>query len=171
LQKRVIINNQIRVEKVRLIDENGKQLGIVDLNEAIRRAQEKGLDLIKVTEKVEPPVCKIMDYGKYLYRLKKKEKEQTNHQKKGDLKIIRLTFAISSHDLKIRTETAQKFLEKGYKVKVIMFLRGREKGLADFAKEKFLGYLEGLNKNCPLRVERELKKEGNNLTIIVSKAG
>ena len=136
--------------------------------EAIDLAKSKSLDLIQVTEKVEPPVCRIGDYGKYLYSLQKKEKKVA-HPKGGELKEIRLTFNISPHDMDIRAKQAEKFLKGGDKVKLSMVLRGREKALGDFAKKKVLMFLENIDKLMPIKVERELKREPKGFTVIVSK--
>jgi len=151
-----------------LIDEAGKQLGVLALEKALQIAGERGFDLIQVTERVEPPVCKLMDYGKYLYQLEKKEKS-AEHHKAGLIKGIRLTFAISEHDLEVRTHQAEKFLKQGDKVRIEMKLRGREKAHQDFAKEKIKKFLEALEKSIPIRIERELKKQAGGLTMIVLK--
>ena len=168
LIKKPLVNNQIRSREVRAIDEAGNQLGVMITQEALKLAIERNLDLIQVTEKVEPPVCKIMDYGKYLYQLKKKEKSLK--QKSGEIKGIRLSFGISQHDLEIKAQQAKKFLEKGDKIRIEMVLRGREKGLLDFAKGKIGHFLEILNKLIPIKIERELKREFKGLTMIISKA-
>jgi len=138
LLKKPLVNNQIRAQQVRLIDETKKQVGIVSLVEALRLAREHNLDLIQVTEKVEPPVCKIMEYGKYLYWLQKKEK---GIKKSSEIKGIRLSFKISWHDLETRASQAEKFLKKGNRIKLEMILRGREKGFSEFAKGKINQYM------------------------------
>jgi len=166
LIKKPLINNQIRAEKVRLIDENGKQIGIVLLEEALRLARERNLDLIQVTEKVEPPVCKIIEYGKYLYWLQKKEK---GVKKSSEIKGIRFGFNISLHDLEIKADLAENFLRKGNRVKIEMILRGREKGLSEFAKGKINQFLEILKKRIPIKPEKELKRESRGFTMIISK--
>ena len=153
---------------MRLIDETGKQLGVVPFEEAARLAIERKLDLIQVTEKVEPPVCKLGDYGKYLYQEEKKNKG-LKKQKGGELKGIRLTFNISLHDLETRVHQAEKFLNKGDRVRVELPLRGREKALQEFAKEKINKFLEILQNIIPIKIERELKKEFGRLIIIISK--
>ncbi len=165
--RRPLVNNQIRAAEVRVIDEAGKQLGIMKLEEALQLARERNLDLIQVTEKVQPPVCKIMDYGKYLYQEKRKEKTVTKVH--NELKGIRLGFKISLHDLEIRANLAEKFLKKGHRVRVELILRGREKALSEFAKKKLNQFLEILEKIIPIKVERELKREARGLTIIISK--
>ncbi|MBZ1345287.1 MAG: translation initiation factor IF-3 [Candidatus Nealsonbacteria bacterium] len=168
LLKKPLINNQIRAKEVRLVDEAGKQLGIIPLMEAFRLAQERNLDLIQITEKLTPPVCKITDYGKYLYYLEKKERGLKKH-KRGEIKRIRLTFNISKHDLETRAYQAEKFLKRGDKVKIELVLRGRQKFLQDFAKEKINQFLETLKKLIPIKVERELKQEIGRLTMVVFK--
>lgn len=169
MQKKVLTNNFIRSKEVRVVSETGEQLGVMNIFDAIDLAKSKGLDLIQVTEKVEPPVCKISDYGKYLYALKKKERAH-KQPKGGDLKEIRLTFKISPHDMEIRANQAKKFLEEGNKVKINMALRGREKAMGNFAKEKTQKFLDSLNSLIPIKTERELKREPIGFTMIVSKA-
>lgn len=154
---------------MRVIDETGKQLGVMSLEKALRAARERNLDLIQITEKVEPPVCKIMDYGKYLYLQKKKERQAAKKQKGGELKGIRLGFNISQHDLEVRTRQAEKFLKEGNKVRIEMRLRGREKALGNFAKEKINKFLETLTSLIPYKVERELKREQRGFIMIISK--
>lgn len=168
MSKRPLVNNRIRAQQVRLIDETGKQLGIMPLREALQAAGERNLDLIQVTEKVEPPVCKLEDYGKYLYREEKKERATHKH-KGGELKGIRLTFNISLHDIETRANLAEKFLNKGDRVRIELPLRGREKALGEFAKEKMNKFLEVLKKLVPIKIERELKREPRGLTMIISK--
>jgi len=166
LEKRILINNQIRAEKLRVIDGNGKQLGIFSLEEALRMARERNLDLIQVTEKVEPPVCKIGDFGKYLYWVKKKERGM---KKVSETKTIRLGFNISLHDLQTKANQAEKFLKEGNKVKIELILRGRQKGLSDLGKEKIEQFLQILNNLIPIKAERELKKEPRGFTLIITK--
>lgn len=169
MKKRIIYNNYIKAAKVRLIDQNGKQLGIVGFDEAGEMAANAGLDLIQVTEKVDPPVCKIMDYGKYLYHLEKRE-QKVKPQHAGELKNIRLSFNISPHDLETRAKAAEKFMKKGYKIRLDMVLRGREKGLNEFAKQKVRQFLDFLQKaGINIKTERELKMEMRGLTMIISK--
>lgn len=169
MTKKTLFNNQIRASRVRLIDENGKQLGIVSREEAFRAAQERNLDLIQVTERVEPPVCKLGDYGKYLYREEKRGRTE-HKQKGGELKGIRLSFNISAHDMETKARQAEKFLKKGDKIRIELRLRGREKALGNFAKEKISKFLETLQNIIPIKAERELKREPRGFTMIISKA-
>ena len=168
MSKKLLVNRQIRAREVRLIDETGKQLGVVPFEEAARLAIERKLDLIQVTQKVEPPVCKLGDYGKYLYREEKKEKATRKH-KGGELKGIRLTFNISLHDLETKVRQAEKFLKRGDRVRIELPLRGREKALQDFAKEKIEKFLEILRGVISIRIERELKREPKGFTMIIFK--
>jgi translation initiation factor IF-3 len=167
LINRIFINNQIRAREVRLIDETGKQVGIVSLEEALRMARERNLDLIQVTEKVEPPVCKIGEYGKYLYSLQKKEKAVKTHT--SEVKGVRIGIATSLHDIETKVNQAEKFLKKGDRVRIEMILRGRQKAFKDMAKEKINQFLEILNKKVPIKLESDIKKDFRGLTTIVSK--
>ncbi len=166
MTKKPLVNNQIKAFRVRVIDETGKQLGIIQLQEALQIAKERNLDLIQITEKTEPPVCKIGNYGKYLYQLQKKEKKI---KKSGAIKGVRLSFNISLHDLETRARQAEKFLKEGDKIKIEMILKGREKALEEFGKDKIKKFLEILEKLVPIKVERELKKEPRGFTMIISK--
>lgn len=166
--KRPPINNQIKALEIRLIDEEGNQIGVLPTSEGLKLAQDKGLDLIQVTEKIDPPVCRIMDFGKYLYREQRKEKKAG--KQRDELKSIRLSFKISPHDMEIRAQAAEKFIKKGHRVKIELVLRGREKALADFAKEKLNEFIKILQGRIPIKTERELKKEARGFTMIVGKA-
>jgi translation initiation factor IF-3 len=168
LHKKTLINNQIRSQKIRFIDETGKQVGIISLTEALEIAKERNLDLIQVTEKVEPPVCKLGDYGKYLY-LKEKKEKSIQKQKNSELKGIRISFNISLYDMETRAQLAKNFLNKGNRVKIDLPLRGREKAHGDFAKEKVNKFLELLKESVPIKIEKELKREPRGFTIIISK--
>lgn len=138
-----MINEQIRDKEVRLVGEEGQQLGIMDTKEAMRLAREAELDLVKIAPGAKPPVCKIIDYGKYRYELVRKEKEAKKKQKVIDVKEVRLSPNIDVNDLKTKVGAARKFIEKGNKVKVTLRFRGREMAhmhasrhiLDDFAKQ------------------------------------
>ena len=137
-----MINEQIRDKEIRLIGENGEQLGIMSAREAMKLAEEAELDLVKIAPTAKPPVCKIIDYGKYRYELARKEKEAKKKQKVVEVKEIRMSPNIESNDLNTKMNAAKKFLEKGNKVKVTLRFRGREMAhmqssrhiLDDFAK-------------------------------------
>lgn len=166
MKREILINNQIQAKEVRVIDENGQQLGIFSLEEALRMAKEKNLDLVLVSEKAQPPVCKIIDYGKYLYWLQKKDKQK---RKSAKVKGVRLSFNISPHDLETKISQTIKFLNEGNKVKVEMVLKGREIGFDGLAKEKINKFLEHLKEKIPIKIEGGLKKEKKGFTIILVK--
>ncbi len=122
----LFINEQIRDREVRLIGENGQQLGIMPARDALRLAEEAGLDLVKIAPTAKPPVCKIVDYGKYRYELARKEKDARRKQKTIEIKEIRMSPNIDTNDLNTKANAARKFLEKGNRVKVTLRFRGRE---------------------------------------------
>jgi len=117
----------IRAQEVRIIDEDKKQIGILSLAEALSLANEKGLDLVEIAPQATPPVCRIMDYGKYLYELHKKAHEAKKHQKQIQVKEIKFRPKISIHDYSFKIRHVQRFLKEGNKVKITVMLRGREK--------------------------------------------
>ena len=139
----LMINEQIRDKEVRLIGEDGEQLGVMPARDALHMAKEAELDLVKIAPTAKPPVCKIIDYGKYRYELARKEKEAKKKQKVIEVKEVRLSPNIDTNDLSTKMGAARKFLEKGDKVKVTLRFRGREMAhmsksryiLEDFAKE------------------------------------
>ncbi len=139
----LMINEQIRDREIRLIGENGEQLGVMPTKEAMRLAKEAELDLVKIAPTAKPPVCKIIDYGKYRYELVRKEKEAKKKQKVIEVKEVRLSPNIDVNDLNTKVSAARKFIQKGNKVKVTLRFRGREMAhvqssrhiLDDFAKE------------------------------------
>jgi translation initiation factor IF-3 len=118
------VNRQIRISEVRLIDEKGEQLGIVPTIEAMKRAEEAGLDLVEVSPTARPPVCRILDFGKFKYAQRKKERG--SHKPASGLKELRVRPAIDKHDLEYRLEAGRKFLEQGHKVQVVCIFRGRQ---------------------------------------------
>lgn len=120
------INEQIRSETVRLVDADGEQLGVVPTREALEKAEEAGLDLVEVSPNADPPVCKILDYGKFKYEQQKKAAEARKKQKTVDVKEVKIRPGIEKHDYEVKMRNARRFLENGDKVKVTMRFRGRE---------------------------------------------
>jgi len=141
---------------------------VVPLQKALRLSQERNLDLVQVTDRVSPPVCKIADYGKYLYHLKKKEKKQSRH-KGGEVKGVRLRFKTSEHDLDTKARQAHKFLEQGNKIKLELLLRGREKALREHAKKQINKFLEMLKGYGPIEIDTSTKRRPNGITIIIKR--
>jgi translation initiation factor IF-3 len=121
------INREIRAQEVRLIDEDKSQLGIVPAREALAIAEEKGLDLVEISPNANPPVCRLLDYGKYLYSIQKKAHEAQKLQKKISVKEIKFTPVIGEHDIEVKLKKIKEFLEEGNKVKITIWLRGRQK--------------------------------------------
>ena len=165
--KKPLANNRIRAREVRVIDEKGKQIGVLELGKALHLARERDLDLVQVTERVDPPICKLVELGKYLYQLEKKER-LSRKQQTVETKGIRLGFNISSHDLGIKARLAKKFLEKGDRVRIEMRLRGRQKALRDFAKEKIKNFLDILGQSLAIKIEGELKMKPQGLIMFIS---
>ena len=161
-----MINEQIRDKEIRLIGENGEQLGIMSAREAMKYAEEAGLDLVKIAPTAKPPVCKIVDYGKYRYELARKEKEAKKKQKVIDIKEVRLSPNIEDNDLNTKVNSARKFLEKGDKVKVTLRFRGRE--MAHMANSKHIldDFATALSDVAV--VEKPAKVEGRSMTIVLA---
>lgn len=152
---------------MRVIDENGKNLGIFPLSEALKLAQEKGLDLVEISEKANPPVTKICNYGKFLYQKEKEERQRRAKERFDELKILRLSLGISDHDLDFKVRQLENFLEKYSKVQIELLLRGREKGKQDLAKQKLEKFLGKITK--PYKILQELKMTPRGFLIIIGK--
>ncbi len=159
------LNNQISSPQVCLIDENGKFLGNIKTGEAVEMARERGLDLIEIGPKAEPPVAKISDFGQFKYELKKKDRQQKKQQKTGLIKGIRLTPRIGKHDIEIQVEKTKKFLTQRQKVKIEMILKGREKAHFDLAEQKIKEFISQLEE---IKIEQEPKRLGGSLTAIIA---
>ncbi|MEN3028302.1 MAG: translation initiation factor IF-3 [Aquificaceae bacterium] len=155
------VNRQIRAKEVRLIDEGGKQIGIVSLQDALRIAGERGLDLVEVAPQANPPVCKILDYGKFLYELKKKEKEAKKKQREHaiEIKDMMLSLRIDEHDLKVKLKHMREFLADGDKVRIRIRFRGREHLHPELGEKLANRIIEELSDVGQL--ETPVKKEGN----------
>lgn len=160
-----MINEQIRDREVRLIGEDGEQLGVMSSKEAYKMAKEANLDLVKIAPTAKPPVCKIVDYGKYRYELARKEKEAKKKQKTTDVKEIRLSPNIDQNDLNTKANQARKFLVKGDKVKVALRFRGREMAHMGFSKQildDFYAKLEDV-----AVIEKPAKLEGRSMIMFL----
>src|SRR3989344_8802152 len=141
MQKRLRVNNYIRIPEVQVIDDKGQQLGVMPTFKALELAHEKNLDLVEVGPNVNPPIAKIMDYGKYIYRKERQEKGQTK-QKDQEMKTVRVGFKTGVHDLKFKSEQIDEFLKEGHPVKIELTLKGREKALAHMGREKLENFLK-----------------------------
>ncbi len=168
-KSKILSNLSIKAEQVRLISEDSKSSEVIELSKALELANERNLDLIQITDKSEIPICKIINLGKYLYNLDKKDKKSRKRVKTTSVKIIKISFKISEHDMNTSAERVRKFLEKGDKVKIEIVLKGREKYLDDFWKKKILKFLEIIQELVDVKKEKELKKEGQGANLVISK--
>ncbi len=162
----LMINEQIRDKEVRLIGEDGQQLGIMSSKEAQALADEAGLDLIKIAPTAKPPVCKIADYGKYRYEQARKEKEAKKKQKVIEVKEIRLSPNIDTNDLNTKSNSARKFLTKGDKVKVSLRFRGREMAHMNSSKHILDDFAESLSDIAV--IDKAPKVEGRSMTMYLT---
>ena len=161
-----MINEQIRDKEVRLIGENGDQLGVMSAREALKLAEEEELDLVKIAPTAKPPVCKIIDYGKYRYELARKEKEAKKKQKTVEVKEVRLSPNIDTNDLNTKVNNAKKFIQKGNKVKVTLRFRGREMAHMQTSKHILDDFAEALADIAV--VEKAPKLEGRSMGMVLA---
>ena len=161
-----MINGQIRDKEVRVIAENGDQLGVMPVKEAMKLAQEAELDLVKIAPKAQPPVCKIIDYGKYRYELARKEKEAKKKQKTVEVKEVRISPNIDTNDLNTKVNNAKKFIAKGNKVKVTLRFRGREMAHMQQSKHILDDFAEMLAEVAV--AEKPAKLEGRSMSMVLT---
>ena len=161
-----MINGQIRDKEIRVIGEDGEQLGIMSPREAMKIAQEAELDLVKIAPKAQPPVCKIIDYGKYRYELARKEKEAKKKQKTVEVKEVRLSPNIETNDLNTKVNNAKKFISKGNKVKVTLRFRGREMAHMQQSKHILDDFAEMLADVAV--IEKPAKQEGRSMSMVLT---
>ena len=161
-----MINEQIRDKEIRLIGENGEQLGIMSAKEAFKMAKEAELDLVKIAPTAKPPVCKIIDYGKYRYELARKEKEAKKKQKTVEIKEVRLSPNIEANDLNTKVNMAKKFIAKGDKVKVTLRFRGREMAHMQSSKHILDDFAEALADIAV--IEKPAKLEGQSIMMVLT---
>ena len=159
------MNDNIRALKIRLIDENGEMVGVVTVTEGLRRAEEAGLDLVEVSPNADPPVCKILDFGKYKYELQKKANEARKKQKVVDVKEIKIRPTIGDHDYEVKLKAAKRFLEEGDKVKATLRFRGREMAHQDLALAIMHRFKDDLAEMS--KVEQAPKMEGRQAIMIL----
>ncbi|MEE4312479.1 MAG: translation initiation factor IF-3 [candidate division KSB1 bacterium] len=166
-KKNIRVNDQIRSPKVRVVGADGEQEGILDVQKAIQMAEEAGLDLVEVAPNTDPPVCKIMDFGKYKYEMSKKEKLVKKKQHVIHVKEIRMRPGIEDHDYDFKIKNARKFIEQGNKVKFNIMFRGRELAHQEFGQQlidRIIEEMEDIGKadNVP-------KLEGRNMVLFIVK--
>lgn len=164
MKKKFRVNQDISTNFVYLIDEKGEKIGKIETNEARMMAVKSGLDLVEVSPNSEPPVCKIMDFGSFLFEKKKKEKLQKKSSKSVETKSIRIGIRISDHDLLVKQNSAIKFLQKGCPVKLILKFRGREVTHSDLGFQKIDKFFEGITEYA--KIDQEPKQNGMQITTL-----
>lgn len=160
------INERIRFPNIRVIDTDGGQLGIITPQEALRIAEEKELDLVLVSDKADPPVCRIMDYGKYKFEQEKKAREARKKQHTADVKEVKMRYKIEEHDYQVRVNQAERFLKSGDKVKATITFRGREIQHSDLAEDLLKRMAMDLEQLA--EVQQSPKREGRNMMMLLS---
>lgn len=162
----VLINENIQAKQVRLIDANNENRGIVSIQEALAIAEEEGLDLIEISPQAVPPVCKVLDFGKYRYEQQKRKNEAKKNQKIVEIKELKVRPGIETHDYEVKVKQAKKFLEQGNKVKFTMRYKGRELSANDMGKQILTQFMEDLSDIS--KVDSEMKLEGRQMTMILA---
>ncbi len=162
-------NQQILAPEVRVIDENGVNLGVLSTMQAVGIAQERGYDLVEVDPRPQPPIAKILNLGQFKYEREREMRKQKAKAKQVEVKGIRLSPRIGAHDLETRMRLAEKFLDEGDKLRIEIILRGREKAHAELAKGVIAGFVRQLQQKFPLTTEQPIQAQGGQLTTIVGK--
>jgi translation initiation factor IF-3 len=157
-------NEHIRVPEVRVIDENGKNVGVIPTAEALTLARERGFDLVEVMPNAQPPIAKFLDWGQF-----KEARKQKAHAHKVEVKGIRLSLRIGAHDRDVRLEKAKEFLEGGDRVQVEVILRGRERQFMDLAKQVMDSFVKGLDESVGVKIDQPFARQGGRLTVVVAK--
>jgi len=163
-EKKYRLNNQIKAREVRVIDEEGKNLGVMPTSQALSLAYERNLDLVEITEKVSPPVAKIMNFGKFLYQQKRAVKKE---RKRKELKIIRIGFKEGEKDLETKAKKIDGFLKEGEKVRIEIRLRGRERNFFDLGQKKLLSFLEKISQEY--RIIQEVRRAPTGWNLVIDK--
>jgi translation initiation factor IF-3 len=166
ISKDFLLNEEIREKEIRVIGSDNEQLGILPTKEALKLAEEKELDLVMIAPTANPPVCRIMDYGKFLYEQSKKDKEAKKKQKVVDIKEVRLSPTIEEHDITIKANNARRFLQDSDKVKVTVRFRGREADYSHIGFEILKSFSGRLEEVCI--IEKPAKLEGKNMIMILA---
>lgn len=161
------MNDKIRSREVRLIDENGDNHGVVATLTALKMAQDADLDLVIISPNQDPPVAKILNYGKYKYELEKKLKEAKKKQHTVEVKEIKIRYKIDTHDYQVRVKNIKKFIAQGNKVKIVVMLRGREMQHANLAFDLVNRFLTDLEQE-PIVIEKKPQLEGRNVTLFLA---
>lgn len=162
MSKNIRVNEQIRAREIRVIDSEGQQLGLMSVRDALQRAAEKDLDLVEVSPNAAPPVCKILDFGKYKYQLNKKHAQR----KTVDVKEVKIRPQINEHDLALKIRNINRFIDEGDKAKVVMYFRGREIIRPELGMKVFEKVTQQLTGKY--QIEQQPRLEGNHITMVVA---
>ena len=162
----LMINEEIRDREVRVVDQNGEQMGVYPIREALELAEERQLDLVKIAPQARPPVCKLMDYGKYRFEQSKKEREFRKNQKVITVKEVRLSATIEEHDIEVKFKNAVKFLKEGNKVKATIRFRGRQITHSEIGRQVMAEFAEKIKEYGT--VDKAPQIEGRNMSMIIS---
>ena len=168
ISKRALINEEIKAEEVRVVDSEGQQLGILKIGDALRAASEADLDLVEIAPDAKPPVCKIMDFGKYRFEKEKKEKENRKKQQIVELKQLELTCSIGDHDFETKVNHATRFLSQGNKVKVLVKFKGREMAHTERGSDLLARFFEACSELG--QTDKAPVLEGRNMIMILTPA-
>ncbi|MFN7709881.1 MAG: translation initiation factor IF-3 [Holosporales bacterium] len=160
------INESIRVPKIRLIDQNGEMIGVVNVREGLERAADAGLDLVEISPQADPPVCKLLDYGKYRFELQKKKAAERKKQKVVEVKEVKLRPNIEENDLHTKMRNVKRFIEEGNKVKLTMQFRGREMSHQEFGLEVLKKVADEMGE--AIKVELQPKLEGRQMIMVIA---
>lgn len=164
------VNERIRFPELRVITDTGEHLGIMPTGAAMAKAREMEQDLVVIQPKAEPPVAKIINFGKYKYEKDKEIRQQKTKQKTVEVKGIRISLRIAGHDMVVRKDQAKRFLDEGNKVKVEIILRGRERRHGDLASKVIKQFIDLVNAEMPVKTEQPITRQGGQLTSIIGKA-
>jgi translation initiation factor IF-3 len=162
-------NEQILAPIVRVVDDEGEARGEMPVNEAIALAKERGFDLVEVSPKAAPPVCRLLDYGQFKYQKDKEARVQKARAKKVDVKGVRLSVKMGQHDIDIRVDQSKGFLQDGHKIKVEIMLRGREKEHGELATQRIQDFIKSLEQTYQLYIEQPVTRSGGNVSAIVGR--
>lgn len=171
IQHKYRVNHFINVPELRVIDENGENLGVISTSKALALAEERGFDLVEVNPVAAPPIAKILNYGQFKYEKEKELKKQKSRSKEVEVKGIRLSNRIGAHDKDIRLKQASEFLQEGNKVKIEIILKGRERQFAHIANEVILKFVEAVKLVTPCQIEQPLSRQGGKISLVIAKTG
>lgn len=166
-KNQAIMNERIRAKEVRLIDQDGQNHGVIATSKALQMAYDADLDLVLINPNQEPPVAKILNYGKYKYELEKRAKEAKKKQHTVDVKEIKIRYKIDTHDYQVRIKSIEKFIAQGNKVKIVVMLRGREMQHSNLAFDLANKFMQDME-NMPVVIEKKPQLEGRNVTLYVA---